>query len=317
MSPNPEAMSSISAANALSYHVEGRTYNKAVESPCLEEIKGCDSPKESYVLTQDSITKLKSFFGQKMSNDPVKRTVFSSYEDVKKLNELAKILERVEECPWYWGNLTGQDSKKVLTGAEPGTFLLRLSSDPKYLFSLSVKTKRGPTSIRIVHENGYFRFDSELNEAQRLARNAASSGDSSTNRKGHPNYVHRITKKFTCVIHLVLYYTKHLLQNCPEENNDANEMTVPNDEAIGLNREDKPGELFMCYWVTRNGRKEIPVLLSTPLPRKQFFPSLQSLCRNALSKEYELWDPANQDFVDRKELPTSLRRFIKQYPYPI
>lgn len=180
-----------------------------------------------------------------------------------------------------------------------------------------MKTKRGPTSIRIVHENGYFRFDSELNEAQRQASNAASSGDSSTNRKGHPNYVHRITKKFTCVIHLVLYYTKHLLQNSHEMNNNANELTATNGDVVGLNREDKPGELFMCYWVTRSGRKEIPVLLSTPLPRKTFFPSLQSLCRNALSEKYELWDPDNQDFIERKELPTPLRRFIQQYPYPI
>lgn len=131
MSPNPEAMSSITAANAISYHDAETSYNKPIESSCREKIKGCDSPKESYKLTQDSITKLESFFGQRKSTDALKRTVFSSSGDVRKLKELAKILERVEECPWYWGNLTGQDSKKVLTGTEPGTFLLRLSSDPK------------------------------------------------------------------------------------------------------------------------------------------------------------------------------------------
>lgn len=108
-----------------------------------------------------------------------------------------------------------------------------------------------------------------------------------------------------------------MLQTDNEDDNNSTGLTVSNDGAGALNREDRPGELFMCYWVTRSGRKEIPVLLSTPLPKKQFFPSLQSLCRNALSKEHKLWEPANQHFVERKELPTSLRRFIKQYPYPI
>lgn len=43
----------------------------------------------------------------------------------------------------------------------PGTFLVRDSSDPRFLFSLSVQTDRGPTSVRIHYVNGHFRLDAE------------------------------------------------------------------------------------------------------------------------------------------------------------
>lgn len=44
---------------------------------------------------------------------------------------LVKVLETVEECSWYWGNLSGSDARKVLNNAPSGTFLLRDSSDPR------------------------------------------------------------------------------------------------------------------------------------------------------------------------------------------
>lgn len=42
-----------------------------------------------------------------------------------------------------------------------GTFLVRDSMDPRFLFSLSVQTERGPTSVRLFYANGYFRFDAQ------------------------------------------------------------------------------------------------------------------------------------------------------------
>lgn len=44
---------------------------------------------------------------------------------------LAKVLETVEECPWYWGEVSNVEAKAILQGSAIGTFLLRDSSDPR------------------------------------------------------------------------------------------------------------------------------------------------------------------------------------------
>lgn len=61
---------------------------------------------------------------------------------------------------WYWGLLTAAEAKQVLDEALEGTFLLRKSSNPAYLLTLSVRTNFGPTHLRIEYVNGKFGFDS-------------------------------------------------------------------------------------------------------------------------------------------------------------
>lgn len=61
---------------------------------------------------------------------------------------------------WYWGPLTATEAKQVLDAALEGTFLLRMSSNPAYLLTLSVRTSFGPTHLRIEYVNGKFGFDS-------------------------------------------------------------------------------------------------------------------------------------------------------------
>nr|NP_001108026.1 cytokine inducible SH2-containing protein b [Danio rerio]AAI55831.1 Socs8 protein [Danio rerio]ABM68039.1 suppressor of cytokine signaling 8 [Danio rerio] len=63
---------------------------------------------------------------------------------------------------WYWGGLTAGDARAALIGAPEGTFLVRDSSHPLYLFTLSVQTWRGPTNIRIEYDSGRFRLDSSF-----------------------------------------------------------------------------------------------------------------------------------------------------------
>lgn len=50
---------------------------------------------------------------------------------------------------------------ELLKNTKVGTFLVRDSMDARYLFSLSVQTERGPTSVRLFYANGYFRFDAQ------------------------------------------------------------------------------------------------------------------------------------------------------------
>ena len=45
--------------------------------------------------------------------------------------QLAKVLETVEECPWYWGEMSNVEAKQALRGHPIGTFVLRDSSDPR------------------------------------------------------------------------------------------------------------------------------------------------------------------------------------------
>ena len=65
---------------------------------------------------------------------------------------------------WYYGPLTNREARKILKRRDIGTFLLRNSSDPKHLFSLSVKTERGTTSLRIRYSKGVFSLATEASE---------------------------------------------------------------------------------------------------------------------------------------------------------
>ncbi|KAL1471873.1 hypothetical protein MTO96_023448 [Rhipicephalus appendiculatus] len=54
-----------------------------------------------------------------------------------------------------------REAGRLLRGQPVGTFLVRDSSDNRFLFALSVQTERGPTSVRIHYWRGQFRLDCE------------------------------------------------------------------------------------------------------------------------------------------------------------
>jgi SH2 domain len=66
--------------------------------------------------------------------------------------------------------LSGEESLIALKNCPPGTFLVRDSSDPDHLFSLSVQTTRGPTSVRLHYLNGEFRLDAQHHLAHHVPR---------------------------------------------------------------------------------------------------------------------------------------------------
>uniref|UniRef100_A0A4W3GG30 SH2 domain-containing protein n=1 Tax=Callorhinchus milii TaxID=7868 RepID=A0A4W3GG30_CALMI len=61
---------------------------------------------------------------------------------------------------WYWGALTSLEARQILNQTTEGTFLIRDSSNPEYLLTLSVKTSSGPAHLRIEYNEGKFGFDS-------------------------------------------------------------------------------------------------------------------------------------------------------------
>ena len=70
---------------------------------------------------------------------------------------------KLEESGWYYGQMTWVQSTALLKATPEGTFLVRDSSDPLFLYSLSVHRGRdeGPTSVRIQFSHGKFRLDAE------------------------------------------------------------------------------------------------------------------------------------------------------------
>jgi len=68
----------------------------------------------------------------------------------------------LDDCGWYYGKLSWQESSILLQNTEEGTFLVRDSQDSRFLYSLSVqRSKEGPTSVRIQFSGGQFRLDAE------------------------------------------------------------------------------------------------------------------------------------------------------------
>uniref|UniRef100_A0A452IC37 Uncharacterized protein n=1 Tax=Gopherus agassizii TaxID=38772 RepID=A0A452IC37_9SAUR len=71
-------------------------------------------------------------------------------------------ISHLEQAGWYWGPLTAAEARRVLCLALEGSFLMRDSSSPDNLLTLSVKTSVGPTHIRICYSAGRFSFDSSV-----------------------------------------------------------------------------------------------------------------------------------------------------------
>ena len=77
---------------------------------------------------------------------------------------LARCRAQLAECGWYHGRLSWQQSRALLAAAEEGTFLVRDSQDPRFLYSLSLARapeEDGPTSIRILFARGKFSLDAD------------------------------------------------------------------------------------------------------------------------------------------------------------
>ncbi|GFO41834.1 suppressor of cytokine signaling 2 [Plakobranchus ocellatus] len=78
------------------------------------------------------------------------------------INDLQKLQvthNELEQSCFFFGDTDSDTARRLLRRASVGTFLVRNSSDSRFLYSLSMMTERGATSVRIVYENGLFQFD--------------------------------------------------------------------------------------------------------------------------------------------------------------
>ena len=67
----------------------------------------------------------------------------------KQLNEIFLF-----QCDWYWGPISGDAAEQVLSNEPDGSFLVRDSSDDRYIFSLTFKLNGTVRHVRIEHDQG-------------------------------------------------------------------------------------------------------------------------------------------------------------------
>lgn len=74
------------------------------------------------------------------------------------VTSLTEELKKLARQGWYWGPITRWEAEEKLVNLADGSFLVRDSSDDRYLLSLSFRSQSKTLHTRIEHSNGRFSF---------------------------------------------------------------------------------------------------------------------------------------------------------------
>ncbi|XP_013780675.1 uncharacterized protein LOC106465027 [Limulus polyphemus] len=137
-----------------------------------------------------------------------KQAVFNVYADVPDSPKTVSITEelfKLSKCGWYWGPITRSEAEEKLSDQPDGAFLVRDSSDDRYLLSLSFRSYGRTLHTRIEHCNGLFSFyaqpepegHSSIVDLIEQSMNYSQSGVfcySRSRYRGSPSFPVRLTK---------------------------------------------------------------------------------------------------------------------------
>lgn len=82
----------------------------------------------------------------------------ASDDSDRKSLDYASSIEKVKDCGWYWGPISGETAERLLAHEPDGSFVVRDSSDEHYIFSLTFKLNGLVRHVRIEHDQGNFSF---------------------------------------------------------------------------------------------------------------------------------------------------------------
>ncbi|XP_034248579.1 uncharacterized protein Rv2082-like [Thrips palmi] len=211
------------------------------------------------------------------------------------LRLLQATTQALKASGWYYEGFSWQESAATLRSAAPGTFLVRDSSDPRFLFSLSVQTDRGPTSVRLLYIAGGFRLDAEPHLAPTMPL-------------------------FPCVLQLIEHYAENRGKRaCPP----CQPCQPPASQASALDGHQSRAGNRVQVWVDACGQVYSHILLTAP--RRHTVPGLQHLARLAVHRQLKTaassacpeTPKARSERIKELELPTTLCRYLEEYPYTL
>jgi len=226
-----------------------------------------------------------------------------SYKDLEKILLLNKAL--LKKCGWYYGKMRADESTALLADTEPGTFLVRDSSDPKYWFSLSMQRgnakgndicsqeNSGPTSIRIHFVNGKFQLDAE-------------------------DRIRSLMPEFDTIIDLVQFYVSTSLYELKQ----VQKATVSSEDGDIKSFQNAKSKTL---WVDSSGKLYQTIFLAYPLYKKDSPQSLSQICRLSINKaivskitnNFSDNIYKNQQYhesISTLNLPGRIQEFLHEYP---